>query len=113
MCRCNIRKERSSCTLCCTINIVEALKLAVNIRLFSLAEISLLKVELSELISLFADHVVFRVTMLIVDVLRPLSIIDDRDFVLERCTTQIVLCSLLLCIFAFLNKSLGLCAVFK
>ena len=83
MCRCNIRKEWSSCTLCYAIHIVEALKLAVDVCLFSLTKVSLLKVELSELIALFADHVVFRVTMLVVDIFRPLCIIDDRDFVFE------------------------------
>ena len=81
MCRCNIRKERSSCTLCCTIHIVEALKLAIDICLFSLTKVSLLEVELSELIPLFADHIVLRVTMLVVDIFRPLGVIDDRDFV--------------------------------
>ena len=87
MCRCDIRKEWSSCTLRHTIHIVEALKLAIDVCLFSLTKVSLLKVELSELIALFADHIVFRVTMLVVDIFRPLSIIDDRYFVFERCTT--------------------------
>ena len=87
VCRCNIREEWSSCSRCCTVYIVKALKLAVNVCLFSLTEISLLKVKLCELIALFADHIVFRVTMLVIDMFRPLSIIDDRNFVFKRCAT--------------------------
>ena len=77
MCRCNIREEWCSCTLCITIHIVEALKLAVGVGLFPLTEVPLLEIELSELIALFADHIVLRVTMLVVDILRPLGIIND------------------------------------